>query len=171
MSWQPSALTRDQLEERRLAGGRLLKAGKLSQSAIAVKLGVSRATVSDWNKQLRAGGLPRLRRRPPPGRPSRLSREQGQDLLRLLKRGALASGFETDRWTLPRIQKVIERQFGVTYHENYVSRLLQKLNWSPQVPLPRARERDDELIRAWLTQDWPRIKKSAATRRNHSLFR
>jgi transposase len=159
MSWQPTDLTRDQMAERRLAGGRLLKQGKLSQSAIAAQLGVSRATVSDWNKQLQAGGLRRLRRRPTPGRAARLTSEQCKALLRGLKRGALAFGFETDRWTLPRIQKVIEQHFGVTYHANYLSRLLQKLGWSPQVPLPRARERDDALIRAWLAQDWPRIKK------------
>jgi transposase len=171
MSWQPSSLTREQMEERRLEGGRLLKKGKLSQSAIASQLGVSRATVSVWNKQLQAGGLRHLRRRATPGRPTRLTAEQGKALLRCLKRGALSAGFATDRWTLPRIQKVSERQFGVTYHVNYLSRLLQKLGWSPQVPLPRARERDEELIEAWLRQDWPRIKKSAATRRKYSLFR
>ena len=170
MSWQPTHLTREQMEERRLAGGRLLRKGKLSQCAIAVKLGVSRATVSAWNKQLQEGGLRRLRRRPTPGRPARLTPEQCTALLRRLKRGALAAGFETDRWTLPRIQKVIEQHLGVTYHVNYLSRLLQKLGWSPQVPLPCARERDEELIRAWLSQDWTRIKKSAATRRKHSLF-
>lgn len=171
MSWQPSTLTREQMEERRLAGGRLLKAGRRSQSAIATKLGVSRATVSVWNQQLHEGSLRRLYRRPAPGRPARLTREQRQELLWVLKRGALACGFETDRWTLPRIQKVIAQRFAVTYHENYLSRFLQKLDWSPQVPLPRARERDEDLIRAWLAQDWPRIKKSAATRRKYSLFR
>lgn len=159
MSWQPSALTREQMEERRLEGGRLLKAGKVTQSAIAAKLSVSRATVCVWNKELQDGGLRRLHRRATPGRPARLTRAQRQELLRRLKRGALESGFETDRWTLPRIQKMIENQFGVTYHENYLSRFLQKLNWSPQVPLPRARERDEALIRTWLAQDWPRIKK------------
>ena len=30
-----------------------------------------------------------------------------------------------------------------------------------------AKERDEDLIAAWLRQDWPRIKKSAAARRNH----
>jgi transposase len=147
------------MEERRLEGGRLLKAGKLSQAAIAYKLGVSRATVSDWNQQLRAGGRRPLRRRKPTGRPPRLTRDQLKALRRLLKRGALAAGYETDRWTLQRIQELTKKQFGVTYHPNYLSRLLLKLGWSPQVPLPRARERDEELIQAWLDQDWPRIKK------------
>ncbi len=159
------------MEERRLAGGRLLKKGKLSQSPIAAKLGVSRATVSVWNRQRQGGGLRRLRHRRTPGRPARLTPEQRKELLRGLKRGALAFGFETDRGPLPRIPKVIEQQFGVTYHANYLSRLLEKLDGSPQVPMPRARERDEELMRAWLPQDWPRIKTSAATRRKHSLFR
>lgn len=171
MSWQPSALTREQMEERRRTGGRLLKAGKLSQSGIATQLGVSRATVSVWHQQMQDGGLRRLRRRRARGRPARLTHSQRKELLRVLKRGALAFGFETDRWTLPRIQKVIAQCFDVTYHANYLGRLLQKLGWSPQVPLPRAHERDEALIRAWLAHDWPRIKKSATARRKYSLFR
>ncbi len=171
MSWQPSTLTREQMAERRRTGGRLLKAGKLSQTEIAEELGVARATVCIWNKQLQLGGLRQLRQRKATGRPPRLTSPQRKELRRLLKRGALAAGFETDRWTLQRIQQLIEKHFGVTYHPNYLNRLLQKLGWSLQVPLPRARERDEELIQAWLDHDWPRIKKSAATRRGYSLFR
>ncbi len=171
MSWQPSTLTRAQMAERRRTGGRLLKAGTLSQTEIADKLGVTRATVCVWKKQLQTGGLRRLRQRHATGRPSRLTPAQRQELCGQLKRGALAAGFETDRWTLQRIQQLIAKQFHVTYHPNYLSRLLKKLGWSLQVPLPRARERDEDRIRAWLAQDWPRIKKSAAARRKNSLFR
>jgi hypothetical protein len=35
MIWTPSKLTREQMEERRLEGGRLLKEGKLSKAEIA----------------------------------------------------------------------------------------------------------------------------------------
>lgn len=35
MTWKPTYLTREQMEKRRLEGGRLLKAGKLSQAEIA----------------------------------------------------------------------------------------------------------------------------------------
>lgn len=54
MTWKLSYLTREQMEERRLEGGCLLKAGKLSQVKIARHLGVSRATVSDWTKTVEA---------------------------------------------------------------------------------------------------------------------
>lgn len=92
---------------------------------------------------------------------------QQQELVHQLKRGALAAGFSTDRWTLQRIQQLIRQKFKVTYHPNYLSRLLRKLGWTPQYPLPRAKEHDDELVEAWLRQDWPRIKKGASNwRRN-----
>jgi len=88
-----------------------------------------------------------------------------QALIEKLEAGALAAGFPTEQWTQARVKQVIEREFGVSYHRDYISRLLNDLGWSVQKPDPRAIERDEELIRAWLKQDWPRIKKSAAARR------
>ena len=171
MTWQPSYLTREQMEERRLEGGRLLKAGKLSQAEIARQLGVSPTAVNQWAKRLKAGGVRRLQSGKSPGRPSKLTRSQQHELVRHLKRGALAAGFPTGRWTLGRVQCLIKRLFGVVYHLNYLNRLLSKLGWSPQQPLPRAAEQDKELVKAWLEQDWPRIKKSAAQRRRDRILR
>ena len=170
MAWEPKRLTRQQMEERRCEGARLLKAGKLSRTTIAQRLGVSRMAVCQWAKQLAQGGVRALRRRPAPGRPARLTRVDQKALLHKLKRRALAAGFPTDRWTMRRVRQLIEREFGVRYHVHYINRLLAKLGWSVQQPLPRAAERDEELIRAWLAKDWPRIKKGAALRRKHSVL-
>ena len=122
--------TRQQLAERRLKGGQLLAAGRLSQAEIARRLGVSRATVCAWAKQLETGGLPALRRRKPPGRPRRLTDAQQQQLVQRLQAGARASGFPTERWTIYRAQALIQREFGVRFHVNYINRLLAKLGWS-----------------------------------------
>lgn len=54
--WQPRRLTPAQLEERRLAAGRLLRAGRLSQAAIARRFDVSEAAGSRWPQRLRAQG-------------------------------------------------------------------------------------------------------------------
>ena len=161
--WRPRKLTPEQVEERRLEAGRLLRAGRLSQAEIARRLGVSRMAVSQWAERLRGGprGLAALRRRTRSGRPPRLTPEQWQELLDILKQGALRSGFETERWTLPRVRAVIERRFAVSYHASYLSVRLRQLGWTAQVPAVRARERDEELIRAWLDRDWPRIKNKA----------
>ena len=39
MSWSPKQLTRKQMEERRMAGAKLLRQGKMTQEAIAQDLG------------------------------------------------------------------------------------------------------------------------------------
>ena len=170
MTWKPSYLTREQMEERRLEGGRLLKAGQLTQAEIARKLGVSRTTVSDWAKKVEAEGIRGLRKRTAKGGTSKLTKEQKQRLKRLLDRGALANGFSTDRWTLQRVQELIEREFAVSYHPNYLNRLLDSLGFSPQKPLPQAIEQERELVQAWLEQDFPRLKKVAAARRRTRLL-
>ena len=87
MTWTPTRLTRAQLEERRLAGAKLLQAGELSQAEIARQLGVSRTAVSKWAQRLRTGGLRRLQRRVSTGRPSKLSRRQKYQLRQRLQQG------------------------------------------------------------------------------------
>lgn len=170
MTWKPSYLTREQMEERRLEGGRLLKEGKLSQAEIARHLRVSRATVSDWAKTVKAKGIGGLRKKKAPGSEPKLSRAQKEKLKRLLDRGALACGFPADRWTLERVHQLIQKEFAVSYHPNYLNRLLRSLGFSPQRPLPQAIEQERELVEAWLEQDWSRIKKVAAARRRNRVL-
>ncbi len=162
MVWQPARLTRGQLEERRLAAARLLRAGRLPQAEIARRMGVSRAAVTQWKQRLERAGPRGLQRRRSGGRRSRLSERQWTRLLGLLQRGAVAAGFETERWTLRRIARVIERTFGVRYHFRSLGRALHARGWSPQRPRVQARERDAALIAAWLCRDWPRIKRGLA---------
>ena len=85
------------MAERRLEGVKLLRQGKLSQAVIARQLGVSEAAVSQWQRQLNEGGLKALRLRRASGRPAKLNAAQLRELVRLLKQGALANGFETAR--------------------------------------------------------------------------
>ena len=170
MTWIPKQLTRKQMEERRRKGGRLLQTGKQSQAEIARRLGISRATVSDWAKQVAVGGLRALQGRSATGRPPRLTTEQEKRLVQILKQGAPAAGFPTERWTMGRVQQIIRREFNVVYHVHYMNRLLERLDWSLQQPLASAQEQDEELIRAWIKRDWPRIKKSAAAQRKYSVF-
>jgi transposase len=171
MTWKPTKLTREQMEERRLEGGRLLREGKFSKAEIARQLGVTRGSVTVWSKTIEAGGLRRLRQRKSSGRKSKLTAEIKKKLKRFLDRGALAAGFPTDRWTLVRVSELLKKEFGISYHPNALGRVLDQLGYSVQKPLPRAAERDEELVKAWLEKDWPRIKKVAASRRNHRVLR
>ena len=164
MTWQPKKLTREQMAERRAEGVRLLQAGEMKQVEIARHLGVTEAAVSKWKKKLTEDGPQALQMRKATGRPAKLDQAARQTLAKKLEGGAIAAGFPTEQWTQARVQQVIEREFGVSYHQNYISRLLDEMGWSVQKPDARAIERDEELIRAWLSRDWSRVKKSAAAR-------
>lgn len=157
------------MAERRMEGVRMLETGEKSQAQIARELGVSEACVSMWNKKLQEQGLQSLDARTASGRPAKLSPTDKVKLAEKLKQGALAAGFPTEQWTQARVKKIIEQEFGITYHQNYISRLLGNMGWSVQKPDTRAIERDEALILAWLKQDWPRIKKGTATRRRNRV--
>jgi hypothetical protein len=47
----------------------------------------------------------------------KLSREQLAEVEVALAKGAEATGYTTDLWTLKRVAEVIERVTGVTYHQ------------------------------------------------------
>lgn len=162
MTWRPTTLTREQLEERRLEGARLLIEGKLSQAQIARHLGVSPVSVARWKQRLEAAdhAIEALQRRTAPGNTASLNPTQWQQILRIIQQGALKAGFQTERWTLARIRQMIGERFGVLLSRAYIGRKLRELGFSPQQPVTRASNRDDELVEAWLRQDWPRIKKS-----------
>jgi transposase len=165
MTWQPKKLTREQMAERRAEGVRLLEAEEMTQAGIARHLGVTEAAVSKWKKQLFEQGPQALQARKATGRPPKLDEAAKQALHKKLEEGAIAAGFPTEQWSQARVKQVIKREFGVVYHQNYISCLLDDLGWSVQKVDPRAMEQDEELVRAWLSRDLPRIKKSAAARR------
>lgn len=146
------------LQRRRLRGGRLLLRG-VAQADVARRVGVSRATVSDWNERVSEGGLEALKRRPR-GRPSSLDATQRSELVRRLKAGALAQGFSTELWSLRRVGQLLEEQFARRYSESQVWRILMALGFSCQRPTGRALERDEGAIRRWKRERWPALKKT-----------
>jgi transposase len=54
---------------------------------------------------------------------------------------------------------MIYGEFGVGYHPAHVSRLLKKLRLTLQKPIRRADQRDEEAIRSWKEERWPKLKK------------
>jgi transposase len=81
-------------------------------------------------------------------------------LIHLLLQGPLAHGYRTNLWTTLRIAEVMKCEFGVRYHRAHVGRLMHSLKWSPQKPERRALERDEEKIKRWKRNAWPRVKKT-----------
>ena len=87
--------------------------------------------------------------KPHPGPTPKLSSEQKQELLAILRAGPVASGFKTDLWTC-----AAGRQSGpqkvpkadVVVHPDHVGRILHDLGYSSQKPRRVAREQDAEAV-------------------------
>jgi transposase len=149
------------LEVRRRIAARQLQEGKGIRE-VARLVGASPSSVHQWKQALAEGGPEALKAKAHPGRPAKLRTEQKEELAQLLLEGPLAAGYPTDLWTLRRVAQIIERHFGVRYHPGHVWRILRSMEWSPQKPERRARERDEEAIEEWRQKEWPRIKKKPA---------
>jgi transposase len=152
-----------ELETRRLLAAKLLQEGK-GVRKVGRLVGAAPSSVSRWKQELDEGGLEALKAKPHPGRPARVSTEQKKQLEQVLLKGPLAAGFATDLWTLARVARVIEREFGVRYHPGHVWYILRDMGWSCQKPERRARERDEAAIEQWRTEDWPEVKKRRETK-------
>src|SRR5579859_6235218 len=143
---EASGFTPDDWREWRRLRALHLKQQGWYQRAIAEALGVSEVSVSRWLTQARDGGPEVLRTRSAPGHPPKLTADQKRRIPEFLWHGAEAYGFRGEVWTCARITRVIEEEFCIRYHKGHVSRLLQELHWTPQVPIRRAIQRDEEAI-------------------------
>lgn len=150
----------DTKEHRRFRVWEMHKQG-YRQQAIADALGLSQSGVSRIIKRGREGGKAALKTRQAPGAKPRLSQVQKAELLEKLKQGAEAFGFEGAVWTTRRIARLIEDEFGVHYHPDYIGPLLRGLGWSWQKPSVKATQRDEQAIQEWLEKRWLEIKEKA----------
>jgi len=132
---------------------------------VAEELGVNPHTVTDWMTTYRAKGMEGLLWKGKRGRPSQLGDDQREELKAILAKGAAAYGYEIGLWTLPRVARVIAEQFGITYSEAHVWKVLHGLGWSCQRPTKRAVERDEAKIKEWKRTKWPAIKKKPGERK------
>lgn len=151
----------DWKEKRRYRAVELKHAG-WTHEEIAEALDVSTRAVKQWMKVVREEGKAGLQAHPQPGAIPKLAAEELALLPALLAIGAEAYGFRGEVWTCARIARVIEWEFGVSYHQDHVSRLLKAIEWTPQKPISHATQRNEREIAHWRTKLWPELKKSAA---------
>lgn len=159
----------DWREWRRLQAVVLAEEG-WSQQTIAEVLGVTAAAVSHWIAAWRREGRDGVLAHPSPGHPPRLTTEQKRLIPDFLWHGAEAYGFRGEVWTCARVARIIEREFSVRYSKSHVSRLLKRLQWTPQIPITRALQRDESEIQAWRTQTWPELRHRAGRERRILVF-
>jgi transposase len=129
---------------------------------VATFLGIDPSSVRRWVRVFRRQGRAGLAARPVPGRPPKLSPAQEKVVRRWLAHSPTEHGFATELWSARRLAQVIEQEMDLTLHPGYLCAWLRERGYTPQKPHRVAREHDDEAVARWLSEDWPRMKKTPA---------
>jgi len=158
----------DELERRRRQAVSAVQQGE-SPEDVARVLGIHRSSIYRWLH--RADQPEGLAAKPHPGPTPRLSAPQQHRLLDLLRQGADAHGWTNRLWTTRRIAELIRRHFAVGLHHDHVGRFLRtRLDWTPQKPERRARERNPAAIQDWQQVELPRLRQASRQRGAHLVF-
>lgn len=156
-------------EMRRLAVKRVL-AGE-TQGAVARSLDVNAHTVWKWVARYRRDGEAALASTKAPGREPTLTERQVDRLRRIIVgKNPRQLNFGPALWTLPIIGELLERLFGIVLHQTTISRLLHRIGITPQKPVRRAFQRDDEECMRWMRDEFPHIVRLARRRQATLLF-
>jgi transposase len=158
------------LEEMRRLAVRQVLSGK-TQMEVAHSVQVHPRAVNKWMQMYREGGDRALASRKASGRPPTLSPKQQARLRRLLvDHDPTQLRFPFALWTLPLVQQLLERDFGVVLHKTSVSRLLGRLGMTPQKPIRRAFQRDEGECARWVREEFPAIVRQVRRRQSTLLF-
>lgn len=150
------SLSQDDMEKRRILASKYFETK--DNVWIGNKYGVSKTAVFYWKlkwnkdkkKGLHSGKY---------GRTSKLSDKQEKQFKKDILKGAEKCGYDTDFWTLNRLTKYVKKTFKVKYEDRSLFHTMERLGFSCQKPMRRARERNESAISNWVKNLWPKIKK------------
>ena len=149
------------MEEIRTRAVQCVQSGE-SPEAVIKALGFSRACIYNWLARYRAGGWHALRTGHRSGRPRKLSAKQIKWLYNTIRdKNPQQLKFEFALWTRAMIVDLIKRQFGIKLSSTSVGRLLHQLGFTCQKPLYRAYQRDEDRVKQWKKEVFPKIQQRA----------
>lgn len=135
----------------------------LSKSVAARTFGVSRTSVHHWVNKFKSRGARGLtskaRGRPPR---SRLPGHQAATIVRLISdRCPDQLKLPFALWTREAVGQLIHERYGIELSVWTVGRYLRRWGFTPQKPLRRAYERDPAMVKKWLEEEYPAIRRQA----------
>ena len=159
----------NELTELRKRGVSAVQDGQRA-SLVAKVLGVQRSTLFGWLARYRRGGWGALDARKRGGRPPKLTAKMLQWLYDTVMKDPRQMEFPFALWTSIMVAELIWRQFHVRLSKASVCRLLNQLGFSPQRPLWRAFQKDVELIKKWVEEEYPKIRALARKQKADIFF-
>jgi transposase len=130
-------LARSRTAEARLAQRAQILLGLLNgecPSAVAGRLGVTRATVYTWIRRFNAEGVAGLRDRPRPGRPPTYTAEQRAEVVAAALTAPKDLGLPFGCWTLDRLRAYLSDRKGIPIKRSRIDEILldEGLRWRKQ---------------------------------------
>ena len=126
---------------------------------MAIELDVTRGAINRWLQWYESMGVEGLVTGKAPGPAPKLTDSQRDLLGALVEIGPQGAGYTSGVWTGPMIADLIEKHFGVRYHNHHIPRLLNGLGFSVQRPRKRLARVDVAAQAVWLRDKFPAIKK------------
>lgn len=133
---------------------------RISVCDVAEAYGMDRTTVYRWVSRHRQDGENGLLRKSGSGRPRKLQGFGTEQFWDVILQPASHFGFETDLWTVGRVQQVVQEQGGVTLSKNTIWRRLREAELTYQKPERQYFEIDEEAREEWVHTEVPRIRKT-----------
>ncbi|MEU3466267.1 winged helix-turn-helix domain-containing protein [Streptomyces sp. NPDC006733] len=131
----------------------------ISPPEVARRLRVSRKSAYLWHRAWKDAGTAALVTRGPSGRRCKLSPRCLEKLADYLDQGPAAHGWDEDQvWTAARVATLIGRKFHVSYSVSGANRLMHRVGFTPQMPVRRTAERDEQAVQVWKEATWEEVK-------------
>ena len=127
---------------------------------VAEVFGTDRTTIYRWMQRYQMEGDNGLHRKPGSGRPRILTGIDESDLHRVILKPASDFGFETDLWTVRRVQAIIEDEYSIRVSTNTVWRRLREAGLTYQKPERQYYELDEKARQVWARTQIPRIRRA-----------
>jgi transposase len=127
---------------------------------VAGAFNVDRTTLFRWVQRYHTSGQDGLQRRPVSGRPRLLDDLEQRDLRWIVMCPASDFGYETDLWTVGRLQQVIEEVLEVKISKDTVWRRLRDAGLTYQKPERQYFQIDEKARQKWLRTEVPQIRKT-----------
>lgn len=134
--------------------------GGQSQAKVSEVLGIARTTLFRWMKRYKKTGRSGLSRKIGSGRPRKLQDLSLSKLAGIIIKSAVSYGYDTDLWTIKRLQQVINRSFNITISKNTVWRRVREAGLTYQKPQKEYFQIDEFARKKWLREVVPKIRRT-----------
>jgi transposase len=136
-----------------------------SSGEVALLLDSPRSRVSQWLQNFQTYGEEGLLEGHRSGRPCGLDEKQKVILSAIIESGPVAHGLDVGIWTSPMLVRIIQEEFGLSYHPGHIRKMLHRLGFSVQRPRRVLARADATAQNHWRRYTYPRIKKKPSAKK------